>query len=427
MIRIQVYNSKKYFCVADILKVIGSKYSAVNFLKATPENQYRKFDVKTANGGQMQSVIFATAAGLIAPLQKNGTGKAFEVIAFLQAETGIKIDAPKAAPQPDGISADLIRYKGIAVRYKYEGGKFWFAAMDACVWLSLENVSRACENIPEKYKQIGEYSKYYTAKAGEFEIPNTYSKINPFSETQNQENRGGKNILWLDENGLMFLVLGSNNPAVIELKCFLIETILPQLKERGVAFVSEEREIEYLFETAEKFAELVATAEIVNDFENQKRFKEEHKASWVRRHFPLSKPGKTEYVTFATVRRNVYKLYSDKELETLTKEKIKAQGRGVLPKAVTRNNILWNEWYAPGSALPAAYRDMHGYLDMSDKEKAHIDKEIRLIQAYTKRVELYPCASGGAKLITAARESDEIATARLVKMYKEQNTKAIAK
>lgn len=426
MIRIQVYNNKKYFCVADILKAIGSKYSAVNFLKATPENQYRKFDVKTANGGQTQSVIFATATGLIAPLQKNGSLKAFEVIEYLKAETGIRIDAPKAEPEPDGIGADIIRYKGVAVRYKHEGGKFWFAAMDACVWLALENVSRACESIPEKYKQIGETAKEYTAKAGEFEIPNTYSKVPRFSETESQENRGGKNIIWLDENGLMFLVLGSNNPAVIELKCFLIETILPQLKERGVAFVSEEREIDYFFETAKNFANLVATAEMVNDFENQKRFKEEHKTRWVRQHFPLGKPGKTEYATFATVRKNVYKLYSDKELEALTEEKIKAQGRAVLPKAVTRNNILWNEWYAPGSALPAAYRDMHGYLDMSDKEKARIDKEIRLIQAYAKRVELYPCARGGAKLITAARESDEIATARLVKQYREQKQIAIS-
>lgn len=422
MIRIQIYQNKKYFCVADILKAIGSKTPAVRFLKATPETQYRKFNVTTGNN-RVQEVSFATAAGLIPLLQNTGTTKAFEIIAYLQAETGVKIDAPKVEAQPDGISGELIRYKGVAVRYKYEGGKFWFAAMDACVWLNLENVSRACENIPEKYKQNGKSTKDYTAETGCFEIPNTYSKTPRFYETESQEKRGGKNILWLDENGLMFLVLGSNNPAVIELKCFLIETILPQLKEQGVAFVSEEREIEYLFETAEKFAQLVATAEMVNDFENQKRFKEDYKNNWVRKHFPKGKPGKTEFVKFAALRSKVYKLYSDKELQALTTQRILSDGRGVLPKAVTRNNILWNEWYAPGSALPAAYRDLHGYLDLSDKEKARIDKEIRLIQAYAKRVELYPCARGGAKLITCARESDETARARLVKIYREQNKK----
>lgn len=422
MIRKQIYNNKKYFCVADILKAIGSKSPAIRFLKATPENQHRKFNVTTGNN-RVQEVSFATAAGLIPLLQNTGTAQAFEVIAFLQSETGIKPAPPKVDAQPDGIGSDMIRYKGKRIRYKYEDGEHWFVASDACDVIELQNVSEVCASVPEKYKRKGVLPNENFDKRDYNKIDLTDIKVAPFDETKNGERRGNPNIIFVNENGLMWLIFNSQKPEAVDLKCWLIEDIIPKLKSDGVAFVSEEREIEYLFETAEKFAEIVATAEIVNDFENQKRFKEDCKERWVRRHFPLSKPGKTEYVTFAMVRKNVYKLYSDKELAALTEEKIKAQGRGVLPKAVTRNNILWNEWYAPGSALPAAYRDMKGYLDLSDKEKALIDKEIRLIQAYAKRVELYPCARGGAKLITAARESDEVATARLVKQYREQNKK----
>lgn len=411
MIRIQVYQNKKYFCVADILKAIGSKNSANRFLKATPENQYRKFTIATKNGGMFRETVFATAAALIPLLQNTGTVKSFEFITYLQAETGIKIDAPKAEPQPDGIFGELVRYAQKNIRFIYEDGVYWFAAMDICEILELLNHRQACSDLPDEYKKVGcKPMDGITAT---------------FDEIKNVSKAGNPNILFINEDGITELVLVSQKEAAKHFRRWLIKEIFPKLKSQGVAFVSEEREIDYFFETAKNFADLIATAEIVNDFENQKRFKEDHKTQWVRRHFPLGKPGKMEFANFYTIRKNVYKLYSDKELAALTEEKLKAQGRGVLPKAVTRNNILWNEWYAPGSALPAAYRDMHGYLDLSDKEKARIDKEIRLIQAYAKRVGLYPCARGGAKLITAARESDEVATARLVKMYREQKQKLV--
>lgn len=427
MIRKQIYQNKKYFCVADILKAIGSKSPAIRFLKATPENQHRKFNVTTGNS-RIQEVSFATAAGLIPLLQNTGTAKAFEIIAYLQAETGVKIDAPKIEAQPDGISGELIRYRGIAVRYKYEGGKFWFAAMDACVWLALENVSRACEGIPEKYKQNGRFTKDYTAETGYNKIPNTYETSPPFGETESKNKGGTPNILWLDENGLMFLVLGSNNPAVIELKCFLIETILPQLKERGVAFVSPEKELEYARAIAARVRELEVTVHIVNEFEIQKNLKKKCETDYIE--YERSTAGRQSYenayARFYRLRCTEYKILTNKEIEPKMKELILKRGYGVLPRGeIRKNNILGNEWINPGSALECAYKDMQGYLTADAARRKQIDMDIALMKDIVRERGLYPCARGGAKLITAARESDEVATARLVKMYREQNQKAL--
>ncbi|HMS44074.1 MAG TPA: hypothetical protein PKE69_27860, partial [Pyrinomonadaceae bacterium] len=78
-------------------------------MKATPENQYRKFATKLDNG-RVQEIVYATAAGLIPLLQANGSVKAHEIIAYLQAETGIKVAAPKVEAQPDGIFNEMVRY-----------------------------------------------------------------------------------------------------------------------------------------------------------------------------------------------------------------------------------------------------------------------------------------------------------------------------
>lgn len=189
-------DNKKFVCVKDALKFLGSVKAPGRFIeKVAPENR-ASFDVQTARS--KQKAIFILADSMLALLQSVPGPAARELELMVAEQAGVKLGVKaEAAPKSilHGLLSDALYYNGEQIPCYQHEGKNWFSADIICKILAIKNVSRECESIHESYKGVANKANF------------TYLTYNPSG--------GNPNAIFLTENGVILLVMRSKKKEAV--------------------------------------------------------------------------------------------------------------------------------------------------------------------------------------------------------------------
>lgn len=203
----------------------------------------------------------------------------------------------------------------------------------------------------------------------------------------------------------MRLIFRSAMSNAVAFSDYVLSVVIPSLHKTGVAFRSEEDEVDYQFASFEKMLERIEHAKRLNNLEYQKKKYRENKEWFARIHEgEFTKFEGQVFVEFDKSRDAEYGLLPVKEAQKVAEQNRLADGKGApLPAAFQKDKILINEYVTRGSALRAAFKDEAFWLSLTDDERAEWKKELDMIERVTARFGLSPCVKRTETLIVSAK------------------------
>lgn len=378
--------NKKFVCVKDALKFLGSVKARGRFIeKVAPENR-ASFEVQTKGG--KQAAMFILADSMLALLQSIPGPAARELELMVAEQAGVKIEAkPNIVPKSilHGLLSDALYYEGEQIPCYQHDGKNWFSASVVCSILGIKDVSDACKDIHERYKGVANRAVL------------TRSNTPP--------ERGNQNAIFLTENGVILLIMRSRKKEAFVFQNWWLNDILPQLANKGVAFESKEAEWEYKKSIIDESLENMKILNQALRLSNVEAAREKAKTEYLDAIGENYKPFKNPIIKFHVERNGAYGLYPTKELEAAIRLKITDGGLQRMPsRKILENAILGNEYLSPYSSVASYVRDTQSYLFQPKDERAKIDERLKSVVYTAEKMGAFTCNDGRLKLFVQATD-----------------------
>lgn len=385
-VRFSDKDNKKFVCVKDTLKFLGSVKAPGRFIeKVAPENR-ASFDVQTKGG--KQAAMFILAESMLALLQTVPGPAARELEVMVAEQAGVKVGA-KAETAPKsvlhGLLSDALYYEGKQIPCYEKDGKHWFSASAIGEILGIVNHRDACAGIHENYKGVTNT------------VVLTDGTYNPSG--------GNPNALFLTIEGVTILALNSRKPKAQDLQLWFLGEIIPQLAKGGVAFESKEAKWEYEKQAIDKTLENLKILNQALRLSNVEAAREKAKAEYLDAIGENYKPFKNPIIKFHVARNDAYGLCPTKELESAIRLKITDGGLQRMPsRKILENAILGNEYLSPYSSVESYVRDTQSYLFQPKSERAKIDERLKSVVYTAEKMGAFTCNDGKPKLFAQASD-----------------------
>ena len=369
------------WCVKDLLAAVDNTTSVTKYTEKVPASDKVKVALG-AGGKNKQQTLFVATDAAINLLMRSRSEKAAAVIAFLKG--GGEKPAPETTKESNPLSDLFNEFAKRKLRNLFAQGKEWFCAYDITQILEYENGRKAVED--------------HCRDKGRVFLGDLVTPLPPLWNVQ-------PHTTFIDLANVMRLITRSNMPNAEAFSDYLYDVIVPSLHKTGVAFRSEEDEIEYKFAVLDEMSGYVERAKRLNNLEYQKQKYKENKEWFARAHAgQYDKFEGQAFVEFDKQRDAEYGLLSVKEAQKVAEQQRLSDDKVVpLPAVFQNNKILINEYVQRGSALRAAFKDEALWLALTPQERAEGKRELDMIERVTARFELLPCTTKTQTLIVSAK------------------------